>query len=221
MDFTCLPIDACYRHRETLQSILYRIISQNLSELGTLTSGLRGFIHEVEHLFIFGTKKQWRSTICPWCLWKKIKCPTAFISSASMQRKPRLTSWKLSHIFATFIRIRCISCMCIYIWTIIYTYIHTLHYITLHSIPLRYITLHHITLHYITLHTYILCNMYMHIQPHLSHATQICYSAVLVSWVKRRSSRPSCHPKSRELTGSGLNDYEYLMYLCICVEMYS
>ena len=150
MDFTCLPIDACYRHRETLQSILYRIISQNLSELGTLTSGLRGFIHEVEHLFIFGTKKQWRSTICPWCLWKKIKCPTAFISSASMQRKPRLTSWKLSHIFATFIRIRCISCMCIYIWTIIYTYIHTLHYITLH-----YITLHHITLHYITLHTYI------------------------------------------------------------------
>ena len=37
-------------------------------------------------------------------------------------------------------------------YIIIYTYIHTLHYITLHYITLHYITLHYITLHYITLH---------------------------------------------------------------------
>ena len=36
----------------------------------------------------------------------------------------------------------------------IYTYIHTLHYITLHYITLHYITIHYITLHYITYHTY-------------------------------------------------------------------
>ena len=32
----------------------------------------------------------------------------------------------------------------------IYTYIHTLHYITLHYTTLHYTTLHYITLHYIT-----------------------------------------------------------------------
>ena len=61
-----------------------------------------------------------------------------------------------------FRRITHIICTYIYIYICIYTYIHTLHYITLHYITLHYITLKYITgqyrtvcyitLHYITFH---------------------------------------------------------------------
>ena len=49
---------------------------------------------------------------------------------------------------------------------LLYTYIHTLHYITFHSIPFHSITLHYITFHSITLHyiTYIHTYIYIYMR---------------------------------------------------------